>query len=69
MKVGDKIRAMMRGDKINITEGRPVLHTALRMPRDSVLEVDGVNIIHDIWDTLDKVKAFSERVRNGVFRG
>ena len=69
MKVGDKIRAMMRGDKINSTEGRPVLHTALRMPREAVLEVDGVNVIADIWDTLDKIKVFSEKVRGGAFRG
>lgn len=60
---------MMRGDKINSTEGRPVLHTALRMPWDSVLEVDGVNVIQDIWSTLDKVKEFSAKVWNGEFWG
>lgn len=57
----------MRGDKINSTESRPVLHTALRMPREAVLEVDGQNVIADVWDTLDKIRIFSEKVRSGAF--
>jgi len=45
------------------------LHTALRMPRSEVLEVDGRNVVEDVWETLEKIKNFSERVRTGVFRG
>ncbi|RYF00548.1 MAG: glucose-6-phosphate isomerase, partial [Oxalobacteraceae bacterium] len=51
--------AMFRGDKINVTEKRAVLHTALRAPRDQVIEVDGHNIVPDVHAVLDQMRAFS----------
>ncbi|CAM4109904.1 glucose-6-phosphate isomerase [Nocardiopsis rhodophaea] len=61
--------AMFRGDKINFTEHRAVLHTALRAPRDSVIEVDGHNVVPDVHAVLDRMSDFTERVRTGVWRG
>ena len=53
--------AMFRGEKINTTEDRAVLHTALRAPRDAVIEVDGENVVPGVHAVLDKMAAFSER--------
>ncbi len=50
---------MFRGDKINTTEGRAVLHTALRAPRDAVIEVDGENVVPGVHAVLDQMAAFS----------
>ncbi|WP_236241077.1 glucose-6-phosphate isomerase [Streptomyces sp. CC228A] len=61
--------AMFRGDKINNTEGRAVLHTALRAPREAVIEVDGRNVVPDVHAVLDQMSAFSERVRSGGWTG
>ncbi|MFF8292246.1 glucose-6-phosphate isomerase [Streptomyces sp. NPDC016309] len=61
--------AMFRGDKINTTENRAVLHTALRAPRDAVIEVDGENVVPSVHAVLDKMAAFSERVRSGEWTG
>ncbi|MFJ8487957.1 glucose-6-phosphate isomerase [Streptomyces sp. NPDC094038] len=61
--------AMFRGEKINITEQRAVLHTALRAPRDAVVEVDGVNVVPGVHTVLDKMGAFAERVRSGEWTG
>ncbi|MFE7777593.1 glucose-6-phosphate isomerase [Streptomyces sp. NPDC057445] len=61
--------AMFRGEKINITEKRAVLHTALRAPRDAVIEVDGENVVPDVHAVLDKMSAFSERIRSGGWTG
>ncbi|WP_285565396.1 MULTISPECIES: glucose-6-phosphate isomerase [unclassified Streptomyces] len=61
--------AMFRGDKINTTEDRAVLHTALRAPRDAVIEVDGENVVPAVHAVLDKMTAFSERVRSGEWTG
>lgn len=61
--------AMFRGDKINTTEDRAVLHTALRAPRDAVVEVDGENVVPAVHAVLDKMAAFSERVRSGEWTG
>ncbi|MEW1778323.1 glucose-6-phosphate isomerase [Streptomyces sp. NPDC086777] len=61
--------AMFRGEKINITERRAVLHTALRAPRDAVVEVDGVNVVPGVHAVLDKMSAFAERVRSGEWTG
>ncbi|QMU70898.1 glucose-6-phosphate isomerase [Streptacidiphilus sp. P02-A3a] len=61
--------AMFRGDKINITEHRAVLHTALRAPRGAVIEVDGENVVPAVHAVLDKMAAFSERVRSGEWKG
>ncbi|WP_089103935.1 glucose-6-phosphate isomerase [Streptomyces hyaluromycini] len=61
--------AMFRGEKINITERRAVLHTALRAPRDAVVEVDGVDVVPAVHAVLDKMGHFAERVRSGEWTG
>ncbi|MFE3121271.1 glucose-6-phosphate isomerase [Streptomyces niveus] len=61
--------AMFRGEKINITEDRAVLHTALRAPRDAVVEVDGENVVPGVHAVLDKMAVFSEKVRAGEWLG
>ncbi|NBE54029.1 glucose-6-phosphate isomerase [Streptomyces boluensis] len=61
--------AMFRGDKINTTEDRAVLHTALRAPRDAVIEVDGENVVPDVHAVLDKMGAFADKVRSGEWTG
>ncbi|MGW2061131.1 glucose-6-phosphate isomerase [Streptomyces sp. NPDC001937] len=61
--------AMLRGEKINVTEQRAVLHTALRAPRDAVVEVDGENVVPAVHAVLDKMADFSERVRSGEWTG
>ncbi|MFB8240083.1 glucose-6-phosphate isomerase [Kitasatospora purpeofusca] len=61
--------AMFRGDRINTTEDRAVLHTALRAPRDAVIEVDGENVVPAVHAVLDRMAAFAEQVRGGEWRG
>ncbi|MFI6446220.1 glucose-6-phosphate isomerase [Kitasatospora sp. NPDC050543] len=61
--------AMFRGEKINNTEHRAVLHTALRAPREAVIEVDGENVVPAVHAVLDKMAAFSDKVRSGEWRG
>ncbi|MFD7829861.1 glucose-6-phosphate isomerase [Kitasatospora sp. NPDC059803] len=61
--------AMFRGEKINNTERRAVLHTALRAPRGAVIEVDGENVVPAVHAVLDKMAGFAERVRGGEWRG
>ncbi|MFD5073485.1 glucose-6-phosphate isomerase [Streptomyces sp. NPDC058371] len=61
--------AMFRGEKINVTEDRAVLHTALRAPRDAVVEVDGENVVPAVHAVLDKMAGFAERVRSGEWTG
>ncbi|MGW2616549.1 glucose-6-phosphate isomerase [Streptomyces sp. NPDC001500] len=61
--------AMFRGEKINTTEDRAVLHTALRAPRDAVIEVDGENVVPAVHAVLDKMADFAERVRSGAWTG
>jgi len=65
----ERIGAMFRGDKINVTEGRAVLHVALRAPRDAVIEVDGENVVPAVHAVLDKMAGFAERVRDGAWTG
>jgi glucose-6-phosphate isomerase len=64
-----KIDAMFRGDKINITENRAVLHIALRAPEGATITVDGANVVPEVHAVLDKMANFSERVRSGVWTG
>jgi glucose-6-phosphate isomerase len=64
-----KIDAMFRGDKINATENRAVLHIALRAPRAEKIFVDGVNVVAQVHAVLDKMAAFAERVRDGEWTG
>ncbi|GAA4550699.1 glucose-6-phosphate isomerase [Streptomyces collinus] len=61
--------AMFRGEKINTTEDRAVLHSALRAPRDAVVEVDGENVVPDVHAVLDKMADFANRVRSGEWTG
>ncbi|MEW1825070.1 glucose-6-phosphate isomerase [Streptomyces sp. NPDC088196] len=61
--------AMFRGEKINVTEDRAVLHTALRAPRDAVIEVDGENVVPQVHAVLDKMAGFANRVRSGEWTG
>ncbi|MEY9965121.1 glucose-6-phosphate isomerase [Streptacidiphilus sp. MAP12-16] len=61
--------AMFRGEKINVTEHRAVLHTALRAPRDAVVEVDGRDVVPEVHRVLDKMAGFAERVRSGEWTG
>jgi glucose-6-phosphate isomerase len=61
--------AMFAGEKINVTENRAVLHTALRAPRDAVIEVDGENVVPGVHAVLDKMAAFADRVRSGEWTG
>ncbi|MER7981670.1 glucose-6-phosphate isomerase [Streptomyces sp. NPDC095817] len=61
--------AMFRGEKINATEDRAVLHTALRAPADAVVEVDGENVVPGVHAVLDKMAAFAGRVRSGEWTG
>jgi glucose-6-phosphate isomerase len=65
----DRMDAMFRGDKINITENRAVLHVALRAPKGESILVDGKDVVPDVHDVLDKMSAFSDRVRSGDWTG
>ncbi len=64
-----RIDAMFRGDKINITENRAVLHVALRAPKESMILVDGVNVVPEVHAVLDKMASFSDRIRSGEWKG
>ncbi|MCX6974237.1 MAG: glucose-6-phosphate isomerase [Verrucomicrobia bacterium] len=65
----DRIDAMFRGDKINITENRAVLHTALRAPRSASVKVDGVDVIPEVHEVLDRMAVFSNRIRSCEWKG
>jgi len=64
-----RIDAMFRGDKINITENRAVLHVALRAPKGASIVVDGENVVPQVHAVLDKMADFSNRVRSGAWKG
>jgi glucose-6-phosphate isomerase len=64
-----RIAAMFRGDKINISENRAVLHIALRAPRDASIVVDGHDVVPEVHAVLDKMTAFANRVRGGDWKG
>ena len=65
----EHIDAMFRGEKINITENRAVLHVALRAPKDQTILVDGKNVVPEVHAVLDKMTAFCNRVRSGEWKG
>ncbi|MBE3560126.1 MAG: glucose-6-phosphate isomerase [Ktedonobacteraceae bacterium] len=65
----ERIDAMFRGDKINVTEQRAVLHVALRTPRDQAIIVDGENVVAQVHAVLDKMSDFAQRVRSGAWTG
>ena len=60
---------MFRGDRINVSENRSVLHVALRMPKGASLVVDGVDVVAEVNDVLDRMAAFADRVRSGEWKG
>jgi len=64
-----RIDAMFRGDKINVTEGRAVLHVALRAPRGASILVDGKNVVPEVHAVLDKMADFAQRIRSGQWKG
>ncbi|MBV9001328.1 MAG: glucose-6-phosphate isomerase, partial [Solirubrobacterales bacterium] len=64
-----RIEAMFAGERINVSENRSVLHVALRMPRSASLIVDGMDVVKEVHEVLDRMAAFSERVRSGEWRG
>ncbi|SBT43555.1 glucose-6-phosphate isomerase [Micromonospora narathiwatensis] len=69
VRLTDRIAAMFAGEHINSTEDRAVLHTALRLPRDASLTVDGQDVVADVHAVLDRMSAFADRVRSGSWRG
>jgi glucose-6-phosphate isomerase len=60
---------MFRGDRINVSENRSVLHVALRMPRDASLVVDGVDVVAQVHEVLDRMAGFADKVRSGEWKG
>jgi len=65
----ERTKAMFRGERINTTEDRSVLHVALRMPRETSLVVDGRDVVADVHEVLDRMAAFTDRVRSGEWKG
>ena len=65
----EKIEAMFKGEKINITENRAVLHVALRAPKGESISVDGVDVVPEVHAVLDQMAAFSEKIRSGAWKG
>jgi glucose-6-phosphate isomerase len=65
----ERIDAMFRGDRINVSEDRAVLHVALRAPKDATIVVDGENVVPQVHAVLDKMSAFAQRVRGGAWQG
>jgi glucose-6-phosphate isomerase len=64
-----RIAAMFNGEKINVTENRAVLHVALRAPKGATFMADGINVVPEVHAVLDKMAAFSDRVRSGKWKG
>jgi glucose-6-phosphate isomerase len=67
--VAERRDAMFRGEHINVSEDRAVLHVALRMPRDASLVVDGVDVVREVHEVLDRMSDFAGRVRSGEWKG
>ena len=65
----ERIDAMFRGDKINVTENRAVLHVALRAPKEASILVDGKNVVPEVHEVLERMADFAERVRSGAWKG
>ncbi|HEV7964952.1 MAG TPA: glucose-6-phosphate isomerase [Actinoplanes sp.] len=68
-RLRERTAAMFAGEHINTTEDRAVLHTALRLPRDATLVVDGQDVVAEVHAVLDRMSEFSERVRSGEWKG
>jgi glucose-6-phosphate isomerase len=67
--VEERREAMFAGEHINVSEDRAVLHVALRMPRERSLIVDGVDVVKEVHEVLDRMAAFAERIRSGEWKG
>ena len=67
--LAERVRAMFRGEHVNVSEDRPALHVALRMPRSRSLVVDGVDVVREVHDELGRMAAVAERVRSGGWVG
>jgi glucose-6-phosphate isomerase len=67
--LAERRAAMFRGDRINVSENRSVLHVALRMPRERSLVVEGTDVVKEVHEVLDRMGAFCGRVRGGEWRG
>src|ERR1700722_17092930 len=67
--LAERIEAMFRGDRINVSENRSGLHVALRMPNGTSLVVDGVDVVANVHEVLDRMSAFCDRVRSGDWTG
>ena len=65
----ERRQAMFSGERINVSENRSVLHVALRMPRERSLIVDGVDVVKEVHEVLDRMGAFCEKVRSGEWKG
>src|SRR5437762_5220737 len=65
----ERIDAMFRGDRINVTEGRAVLHVALRAPRGTSIVLDGENVVDEVHAVLDRMAEFADRIRSGAWTG
>ncbi len=63
-RLRERIEAMFRGERINVTENRAALHTALRAPRDATILVDGRNVVPDVHEVLDRMSEFANRIRS-----
>jgi len=67
--LAERTAAMFRGDRINVSENRSVLHVALRMPKGTSLVVDGVDVVREVHEVLDRMASFSDRIRSGEWKG
>ena len=67
--LAERIEAMFNGERINVSEDRSVLHVALRMPKSASLVVDGVDVVKQVHEVLERMGSFAERVRSGEWRG
>jgi glucose-6-phosphate isomerase len=67
--LAEQVRGLFRGERVNVSEDRPALHVALRLPRSRSLVVDKVDVVREVHDELDRMSAFAEQVRSGVWLG
>src|SRR5579864_8039157 len=67
--LAERIDAMFRGEKINVSENRAVLHVALRAPRNASIIHDGYNVVPDVHAVLDRMADFADRLRSGTWKG
>jgi glucose-6-phosphate isomerase len=65
----EQVRSMFRGERVNVSEDRPALHVALRMPRTRSLVVDGTDVVREVHEELDRMSGFAEQVRSGAWVG